>query len=156
MKKICLTVLLLTSLSFTLLAQNPLDVVKNAAPAATPQAPAGVGSILSDLGNGIKPESFTPKFKPAEWLNSVSSLKATDLSGASKLLGQLGGGLKTTSLTKGFSLKNWQSKLQTVKSMGAFSSQAETLVKNISPSAFKSGFDVNTILSSLKSLKGLK
>lgn len=149
MKKILL-VLFLACISFVLPAQNPNKVMDAAS------SPVNMGSILSEVGNGLKPEAFSSAFKPSKWLGSLSSLKADDIAGTSKMLGELAGGLKPESLLKGFNLKDWQSKLKSATSISALSTQAESLIKNINPSAFKNGFDVSTVLSSLDMLKGMK
>ncbi len=151
MKK-TLFVFSLLCISFALSAQDPASMAMGA---ATNQG-SGIGSILSQLGNGIKPEAFTSSFKSSNWLSSLSSLKMDDVKGAGKMLGELGSGLKSESLAKGFNLKDWSSKLKSIGDMTGLSTQAESLVKNIVPSAFKKDFDVSKVLSSLDMLKGMK
>ena len=155
MKTIFASIILLSCLSFTVLAQNPVTGTKTVPMVPSGQMPS-ISSVLTELETGITPESFSSAFKSDDWTKEVAALKPTDITGASSLLGQLGSGLNPVSLVKGFSAKEWMSKLKSATTMSSVASEAETLVKNINPSAFKSGFDVSKITSSLNMLKGVK
>src|SRR4051812_23016241 len=131
MKKILFHLLFLSCISMSTFAQGMMDIAKSAAPVAAAQLPAGIGPVLTELGQNIKPEALVSAFKPATWAKAVSALKPADIPGASKLLGDLGSALKPASLVKGFNVADWKSKLKTVTSVPALAGATEQLVKKI-------------------------
>ena len=141
MKKLFVSALLLCCIYYVAVAQIPS--VK------TP----GIGSALSSLGNGLNPSALSSSFKIADWAKSASKLSSTDASGAASLLGKLGKGLNTSSLMQGFSMSDWSSKLKLASTISSVATQAESLIKNIKPDAFKSGFDPSTVTSALALLQ---
>lgn len=149
MKKLLISAVLLSIVSLTALGQNPLSQNPLGQAVQTP----GIGSVLSSLGNGLNPTSLLSSFKLPGWLGSVSKLSPTDAVGAASLLGKLGGGLKPSSLTEGFSLTDWSSSVKSATTMASVATQAQSLVKNIKPDAFKSGFDVGSVTSALALLQ---
>jgi hypothetical protein len=144
MKKLLIIGLLLSGISLATIAQNPVSQLTKA---------PGIGSVLTNLGNGLNPASFLSSFKLPDWLSSVSKLSPTNASGAASLLGQLGKGLNPSSLMQGFSTKDWASKLKSASTVSAVATEAESLIKNIKPEAFKSGFDPSSLTSALDLLK---
>lgn len=144
MKKLLISAALFSIISLTALGQNPLSQAV--------QTP-GIGSVLSSLGNGLNPTSLLSSFKLPGWLGSASKLSPTDAVGAASLLGKLGSGLKPSSLMEGFSLSDWTSGLNSATTMASVATQAQSLVKNIKPDAFKPGFDVGSVTSALALLQ---
>ena len=143
MKKLFIPVFLLCCISFSAIAQNPLGNV----------SVPGIGSVLSTLGNGLKPGSLLSSFKLPDWLSQVSKLSPTDAAGAASLLGKLGNGVNPSSLMEGFSLSDWSSKTKSASTTSSVATQAESLVKSIKTDAFKSGFDVSSLTSALALLQ---
>jgi len=141
MKKLFISVLLLCCIGYVGLAQIP--AVK------TP----GIGTALSSLGNGLNPGALNSSFKMADWVSSASKLSSKDASGAASLLGKLGKELNASSLMQGFSLSDWSSKTKSASTIASVATQAESLIKNIKPDAFKSGFDPSTVTSALALLQ---
>ncbi|HEX5153967.1 MAG TPA: hypothetical protein VFW07_21120 [Parafilimonas sp.] len=141
MKKLIISALLLCCICYVAAAQIP-----------SIKAP-GIGSALSSLGNGLNPGALNSSFKMADWASSASKLGSTDASGAASLLGKLGKGLNTSSLMQGFSLSDWSSRVKSASTIASVATQAQSLIKNIKPDAFKSGFDPGTVTSALALLQ---
>ena len=152
MKKIFTSVLLTSCICFAGIAQSPVDQAVSTATNAASQVP-GIGTALTNIGNGLKSSSLLSSFKMPTWLSSVSKLSPSNVSGASSLLSQLGSGLNPASLMQGFSVTDWASKLKSATTISSVATQAESLLQNIKPDAFKSSFDVSKVTSMLDMLK---
>ena len=82
---------------------------------------------------------------------------ATTATGANagKLLTQFGNAIKTTSLLSSFAgqKSGWLAKAAKVADAASMASSVASLAGGIKPSMFKSGFDVNTIISAASTVK---
>ncbi len=69
---------------------------------------------------------------------------------AGQLLTQFGGAIKTTSLLSSFAgqKSGWMAKAAKVADAASMASSVATLAGGINPTAFKSGFDVKSLISS--------
>lgn len=74
---------------------------------------------------------------------------------AGQLLTQFAGALKTTSLLSSFAgqKSGWMAKAGKVADAASMASSVATLAGGIKPSMFKSGFDVNSLISSASTIK---
>jgi hypothetical protein len=75
---------------------------------------------------------------------------ASTASKAGKLLTQFGGAIKTTSLLSSFAgqKSGWMAKAGKVADAASMASSVASLAGGIKPGMFKSGFDVNSLISS--------
>ncbi len=138
-------------------AQNPLDAAKNIGGQSL--SSAGFGSIMADLAGNIKPSALTPTFKKSldDYLAGLKSMNVTDMAAAGTSVVQLAGGLKSTSFLNGWTPPmDMMNSLKKATSLEQIAPMASTLVSNLDPKIFKSGFDPSTITSALGILGGMK
>ena len=142
MKATLLSFFLFVSFSLASKAQNPLTTASSAAGGAI-----DLSTVLTTLGEGIKPGSFTPTFKKEKdaWLAKAKNVKPTDVTQASMLLTQLGGGLKSTAFTGNSysSILDWATKTKSNKSMADLGGSISSLVGNLNTSTFTKSFADN-------------
>lgn len=157
MKKIVSLLLAMAFISGIAAAQNPMDAAKNIGGQAV--SSANFGTIMSDLAGNIKSSAFTPTFKKSldDYLGGLKSMNVTDMAAAGTSVVQLAGGLKSTSFLNGWTPPmDMMNSLKKATSISQIAPMASTLVSNLDPKIFKSGFDPATITSALGMLGGMK
>ncbi|MEK6481063.1 hypothetical protein WJR50_26205 [Catalinimonas sp. 4WD22] len=94
-----------------------------------------LGSMLTQIADGIKPEAFSGKFNKNkdEWKERAASLYPSDLSAVSDQVGGLLKGLKGNALAKGVK-KDLLNGLANIGSLFDVGKLLSSLVKGINPS----------------------
>lgn len=94
-----------------------------------------LGSMLSQISDGIKPEAFSGKFNKNkdDWKEKAASLDPSNMSAVTEQVGGLLKGLKGSALSKGLK-KDLLGKLASVGSLSDVGNLLSSLVKGIDPS----------------------
>lgn len=103
-----------------------------------------LGSVLTQIADGVKPEAFKGKFNKNkdDWKEKVASMDASDLSAVTNQVGGLLKGLKGSALA-GVNKKDLLKNLGSIGSLSDVGGLLSSLVKGLDPSMLTDAFASN-------------